>query len=101
MVTKAFEKRQCWERGRPARLRPRRARSRADAPTRQAPAILSRGFDTLPSTWRPFMSQSFRMLGLVAYVLLPVGLAAQESPFLPEDTYRKLVNEISGDIAYD
>ena len=47
------------------------------------------------------MSQPFRMLGLVAYLLLPVGLAAQESPFLPEDTYRKLVNEISGDIAYD
>jgi len=26
---------------------------------------------------------------------------AQQSPFLPEDTYNKLVNEISGDIAYD
>jgi hypothetical protein len=26
---------------------------------------------------------------------------AQQSPFLPEDTYHKLVNEISGDIAYD
>ena len=26
---------------------------------------------------------------------------AQQSPFLPEDTYNKLVNEISGDIAFD
>ena len=26
---------------------------------------------------------------------------AQTSPFLPEDLYNKLVNEISGDIAYD
>ena len=25
----------------------------------------------------------------------------QESPFLPEDTYNKLTNEISGDIAFE
>ena len=31
----------------------------------------------------------------------PTLVLAQESPFLPEETYTKLVNEISGDIAYD
>ncbi len=34
-------------------------------------------------------------------VVAPAPAAAQESPFLPADTYTKLVNEISGDIAYD
>ncbi len=47
------------------------------------------------------MSRSFRLLTLGAFLLLPVGLAAQQSPFLPEAAYEKLVNEISGDIAYD
>ena len=38
-----------------------------------------------------------------ALLCLGISLAAfaQQSPFLPEETYNKLVNEISGDIAYD
>ena len=46
----------------------------------------------------------FRLrLCLCAFLLLATGLAveAQQSPFFPKDTYDKLVNEISGDIAYD
>ena len=38
---------------------------------------------------------------LFAVALLATAAFAQSSPFLPEDTYRKLVNEISGDNAYD
>lgn len=38
---------------------------------------------------------------LLACSLVPIRIFAQQSPFLPEDTYTKLVNEISGDIAYD
>ncbi len=38
---------------------------------------------------------------LSVLVLFAAVAAAQSSPFLPEDTYRKLVNEISGDNAYD
>ena len=34
-------------------------------------------------------------------VLAGDALAAQESPFLPEPVYRALVNEMSGDIAYE
>ncbi|HUQ50204.1 MAG TPA: M28 family peptidase [Terriglobales bacterium] len=34
-------------------------------------------------------------------VLLTAAALAQSSPFLPEETYQKLVNEISGDNAYD
>jgi hypothetical protein len=34
-------------------------------------------------------------------LLCSISGMAQQSPFLPEDTYNKLVNEISGDIAYD
>src|SRR5438445_2146616 len=38
-------------------------------------------------------------------LLMLAGLSAsapgQQSPFLPEDTYDKLTNEISGDVAYD
>src|SRR2546425_1993137 len=38
-------------------------------------------------------------------LLMLAGLSAsasgQQSPFLPEDTYNKLTNEISGDIAFD
>ena len=47
------------------------------------------------------MSRLWRTLGVVACLLLPGALAAQQRPFLPEPTYEKLVNEISGDIAYD
>ncbi|HUR36788.1 MAG TPA: M28 family peptidase, partial [Terriglobales bacterium] len=38
---------------------------------------------------------------LVVFTLFATAAIAQSSPFLPEDTYRKLVNEISGDNAYD
>ncbi|MEO5935982.1 MAG: M28 family peptidase [Terriglobales bacterium] len=38
---------------------------------------------------------------LSAILFLATTGFAQSSPFLPEDTYRKLVNEISGDNAYD
>lgn len=38
---------------------------------------------------------------LLVMVLLKAAAFAQSSPFLPEDTYNKLVNEISGDNAYD
>ncbi len=39
----------------------------------------------------------------VSLLVLSISLSgfAQQSPFLPEDTYNKLVNETSGDIAYD
>lgn len=42
-----------------------------------------------------------RFLRLLVVLSLSAFAAAQSSPFLPEDTYRKLVNEISGDNAYD
>jgi peptidase M28-like protein len=32
---------------------------------------------------------------------ISISAVGQQSPFLPEDTYNKLTNEISGDIAYD
>ncbi len=39
---------------------------------------------------------------VTASLLLAVSsVLAQDSPFLPEGTYRKLTNEISGDIAFD
>jgi len=38
---------------------------------------------------------------LLLLLLLSLSAFAQTSPFLPEDLYNKLVNEISGDIAYD
>jgi Peptidase family M28 len=38
---------------------------------------------------------------LLAFMISSLPTLAQQSPFLPEDTYSKLVNEISGDIAYD
>jgi hypothetical protein len=47
------------------------------------------------------MQRRLRFLGLVVSLLIASLLRAQQSPFLPEDTYNKLVNEISGDIAYD
>lgn len=37
----------------------------------------------------------------LACCFVSISARAQQSPFLPEDTYSKLVNEISGDIAYD
>jgi hypothetical protein len=44
-----------------------------------------------------------RFICLVALLVACGSLPAfaQQSPFLPEETYNKLVNEISGDIAYD
>ena len=47
------------------------------------------------------MARLARTIALFASFLIPFSLAAQESPFLPEATYEKLVNEISGDIAFD
>jgi hypothetical protein len=44
-----------------------------------------------------------RFIPLSCAVIATVSLAAsaQQSPFLPEETHDKLVNEISGDIAFD
>ncbi|MGD0921211.1 MAG: M28 family metallopeptidase [Terriglobia bacterium] len=47
------------------------------------------------------MARRLRFLSIFVSLFIPLTLAAQQSPFLPEDTYTKLVNEISGDIAYD
>ena len=47
------------------------------------------------------MRRSLCVLGVITCSFLPLTLGAQQSPFLPEPTYEKLVNEISGDIAYD
>ena len=47
------------------------------------------------------MRRHQRFLGLLFCCGLALPAFAQQSPFLPEDTYSKLVNEISGDIAYD
>ncbi len=47
------------------------------------------------------MQRRLQFLCLLLCLLIPSSLPAQQSPFLPEDTYAKLVNEISGDIAYD
>jgi len=44
---------------------------------------------------------SFRVLGALFFFAGAVPLLAQHSPFLPEKTYNNLVNEISGDIAFD
>lgn len=38
---------------------------------------------------------------LCALAVFSVLARAQQSPFVPEETYNKLVNEISGDIAFD
>ena len=40
-------------------------------------------------------------LAALACLGISVPAAGQRSPFLPEDTYTKLTNEISGDIAFD
>jgi hypothetical protein len=47
------------------------------------------------------MQRRLQFLCLLLCLPIPSSLSAQQSPFLPEDTYTKLVNEISGDIAYD
>jgi len=47
------------------------------------------------------MQRWLRFLCAFVSFLIPFLLCAQQSPFLPEETYTKLVNEISGDIAYD
>jgi len=47
------------------------------------------------------MRPAFRVLCVLAGCFVPLSALAQQSPFLPEETYTKLVNEISGDIAYD
>ena len=41
------------------------------------------------------------MFRLILFLLLSLSAFAQTSPFLPEDLYNKLNNELSGDIAYD
>lgn len=41
------------------------------------------------------------VLLLVTVLLSAAPVAAQQSPFLPDPTYRVLVNEISGDISYE
>ena len=42
------------------------------------------------------------VVGLVCAVLLrPAAVAAQTSPFLPDPLYGRLVNEISGDRAFE
>lgn len=38
---------------------------------------------------------------LIFFLLISLSAFAQTSPFLPEDLYNKLNNELSGDIAYD
>ncbi len=38
---------------------------------------------------------------LLVCSLVSIPIHAQQSPFLPDETYTKLVNEVSGDIAYD
>lgn len=42
-----------------------------------------------------------RLLPFAAALALAAAAAAQTSPFLPDDLYRKLDNELSGDRAYD
>src|SRR5437870_2420079 len=42
-----------------------------------------------------------RFFALLSMLALSTSVHGQQSPFLPEDTYDKLTNEISGDIAYD
>jgi hypothetical protein len=47
------------------------------------------------------MNQSLAVILTCCVVFLPRALLAQESPLLPEPVYRALVNEMSGDIAYE
>lgn len=43
----------------------------------------------------------FIPLSCAVIAVFSLAASAQQSPFLPEETYDKLVNEISGDIAFD
>jgi hypothetical protein len=47
------------------------------------------------------MSRRTLLLCVLLYLATPSLASAQQSPLLPEATYDKLVNEISGDISYD
>ena len=47
------------------------------------------------------MKKAVLSLSLASAFALPAALSAQSSPFLPEAAYRPLVNEISGDRAYE
>ncbi len=47
------------------------------------------------------MSRRPLLLCILLALSLPRFAVSQQSPLLPEDTYSKLVNEISGDIAFD
>ena len=47
------------------------------------------------------MVRALRFSCVLLCLLIPITTFAQQSPFLPEETYDKLVNEISGDIAFD
>lgn len=47
------------------------------------------------------MARPLRYLAVIASFAIALLAQAQQSPFLPEESYLKLVNEISGDIAYD
>lgn len=40
-------------------------------------------------------------LSSVAYLSIATWVFGQQSPFLPERTYNQVINEVSGDIAYD
>ncbi len=47
------------------------------------------------------MNQSLAVILVGCVCVAPRVVAAQESPFMPEPVYRAIVNEISGDIAYE
>ena len=47
------------------------------------------------------MRAQLRLVGVLVVFGMASSAIAQESPFFPEETYSKLVNEISGDIAFD
>ena len=47
------------------------------------------------------LTLSLRIMCVLACCSASLPAFAQQSPFLPEETYQKLVNEISGDIAFD
>jgi hypothetical protein len=50
----------------------------------------------------PFQTPSPGWAAVVALVLtIPTSAAAQQSPFLPDQTFKALVNEVSGDIAFE
>lgn len=66
------------------------------------------GFFVRPSTFPKPWRLPGRRLALVLWFLCALACfgvhsaaRAQQSPFVPEDTFHKLVNEISGDIALD